>query len=188
MKKLKLSKGENVSAELEKGLVQIYTGDGKGKTTAAIGLAIRAAGRDLNIFIGQFMKTPDYGEHKALERFSDQISMEQYGTKGFHMDEGPTEKEKEKAEEGLEKIREAMLSQDYDIVIADEICVAYHFDLLKLEDLINLIEDRPENVELVLTGRKAPEKLIEKADLVTEMKEIKHPYQEGIEARKGIES
>ncbi|MEF8831978.1 MAG: cob(I)yrinic acid a,c-diamide adenosyltransferase [Candidatus Thermoplasmatota archaeon] len=172
---------------LDKGLVQVYTGDGKGKTTAAIGLAVRAVGRGFKIYIGQFMKTPDYGEHKALERFSDQIDMEQYGSGDFHLEEDPKEEEKREAREGLKKISEAMLSGDYDIVIADEICVAYHFSLLKLEDMMELVENKPDDVELIFTGRKAPEELLERADLVTEMKEIKHPYQEGIEARDGIE-
>ncbi|MFP4001011.1 MAG: cob(I)yrinic acid a,c-diamide adenosyltransferase [Thermoplasmata archaeon] len=172
---------------LDKGLVQVYTGDGKGKTTAAIGLAIRAIGRGFKVYIGQFMKTPGFGEHEALEKFSEHLRMEQFGSSGFHLDGGPSEEEKKEAKEGLNKIREAMLSGDFDIVIADEVCVAHHFELLNLDDLIGLIDDKPEDVELVLTGRKAPEDLIDRADLVTEMKEVKHPYQEGIEARKGIE-
>lgn len=179
--------GDQLTTKLNQGLVQVYTGDGKGKTTAAIGLAVRAAGRDFDIYIGQFMKTADFGEHKALEKFSDLISIEQYGNGGFHLDEGPTEEEKKEAEKGLEKLRKAILSEDYEIVIADEICVAHHFDLLKLDDMMELIDDKPKDVELVFTGRKAPEELIERADLVTEMKEIKHPYQEGVEAREGIE-
>jgi len=176
-----------LSKGLKRGLVQVYTGEGKGKTTAAIGLAVRAVGRDLRVYIGQFMKTPDYGEHKALERFDDKITVEQFGSGEFHVDGSPSEDEKKNAEEGLEKVKDAILSGDYDIVIADEICVAYHFDLLRLEHLIDLTEIKPDDVELIFTGRKAPEKLIEKADLVTEMEEIKHPYQEGIEARIGIE-
>ncbi len=176
-----------MTSGLGKGLVEVYTGDGKGKTTAAIGLAIRAIGRDLKIYIGQFMKTSDYGEHKALARFDDGIVIEQFGSGNFHFKEEPSKEEIERAKEGLEKIKEALLSGNYDIVIADEICVAYYFDLLKLEHLIDLIEIKPKNVELVFTGRKAPEELIDLADLVTEMKEIKHPYKKGIEARKGIE-
>ncbi len=176
-----------MSEKLDKGLVEVYTGDGKGKTTAAIGLAIRAVGRDFKVYIGQFMKTSDHGEHKALKMFEDNITIEQFGSRKFHVKEEPSKEEIKRAKEGLEKIKEAMLSGDYDIVIADEICVAYHFDLLRLEHLIDLVEIKPKNVELVFTGRKAPEELIDDADLVTEMKEIKHPYKKGIEARKGIE-
>lgn len=176
-----------MTSKLDQGLVQIYTGDGKGKTTASLGLALRAAGRDFNIYIGQFMKISDFGEHKALERFSDLITVEQYGSGRFHTEGTLNEEEMRNAKEGLKKIKEALRSKEYEIVIADEICVAYHFDLLDLEDLIDLIDVKPSNVELVLTGRKAPKKLIEMADLVTEMKEVKHPYQQGIKAREGIE-
>lgn len=176
-----------MTGRLKKGLVQIYTGDGKGKTTAAIGLAVRAAGRELKVYLGQFMKTRGYGEHEALKRFSDRITIEQFGSGKFHIEGDPDEEEIEKTKKGLEKLREALLSGEHDIVIADEICVAYHFDLLDLEDIIDLVESRPKNVELVLTGRKAPEELIERSDLVTEMKEIKHPYKKGVEARDGIE-
>jgi len=176
-----------MTGKLEKGLVEVYTGDGKGKTTAAVGLSIRAVGRDFKVYIGQFMKTSDYGEHKALSRFEDKITIEHFGSGGFHVKEEPSKEEIERAKEGLGKIKEALLSGDYDVVIADEICVAYYFDLLRLEHLIDLVEIKPKNVELVFTGRKAPEELIEQADLVTEMKEIKHPYKKGIEARKGIE-
>ncbi|MFW6048317.1 MAG: cob(I)yrinic acid a,c-diamide adenosyltransferase, partial [Candidatus Natronoplasma sp.] len=133
------------------------------------------------------MKTSDHGEHKALAEFKDNITVEQFGSGEFHVDSPPNEEEKRRAEEGLEKVKDALLSGNYDIVIADEICVAYHFELLRLEQLMHLTEIKPDDVELIFTGRKAPEKLIEKADLVTEMKEIKHPYQEGIEARTGIE-
>jgi len=176
-----------MSGKLEKGLVEVYTGDGKGKTTAAIGLAMRAVGRDFKVYIGQFMKTSDFGEHETLSKFKDKIKIEQYGSEKFHVKDEPSKEEIERAKEGLEKIKKAIVSEDYDIVIADEICVAYHFDLLRLENLIDLVEIKPKNVELVFTGRKAPKELIEQADLVTEMKEIKHPYKQGIEARKGIE-
>ncbi len=176
-----------MSAELDKGLVQVYTGNGKGKTTAAIGLAVRAAGRDLNIYIGQFMKSPGYGEHNSLKELSERITVEQLGKEGFHVEDSPDEEDIKRAREGLEKIKKAMRSGDYDIVIADEICVAHYFDLLNLEDLKELIGNKPGKVELVFTGRKAPEEIIEMADLVTEMKDIKHPFEEGIEAREGIE-
>lgn len=181
------TKGETLTGRLEKGLVQIYTGDGKGKTTAAIGLAVRSVGRDLKVYLGQFMKCSEHGEHKALKRFSDGITLEQFGSGKFQIGGKPDKEEKEKAKKGLDKVKEALVSKEYYIVIADEICVAHHFGLLELEDILELFESRPENVELVLTGRKASEELIERADLVTEMKEIKHPYQKGVEAREGIE-
>ncbi|MEF8874619.1 MAG: cob(I)yrinic acid a,c-diamide adenosyltransferase [Candidatus Thermoplasmatota archaeon] len=173
--------------EKGQGLIQVYTGDGKGKTTAAIGLAIRAAGRGLNIYIGQFMKGSEYGEQIALGRFDERITLEQYGEEGLHVTDSPSEKEIRMAKDGLRKVKEALDSGEFDVVIADEICVAHHFDLLSLDDLIDLEEGKPEDVELILTGRKAPEEVIDLASLVTEMKEIKHPYQEGIEAREGIE-
>lgn len=176
-----------MSDKIRSGLVQVYTGDGKGKTTAALGLAIRAAGRDLDIYIGQFMKGTEYGEQIALKKLDERITLEQFGKEGLHVTETPSEEDIEMAEKGLEKIKEAMVAEEFDIVIADEICVAYHFGMLSLDDLVKLVEDKPEGVELVLTGRKAPTEMIELADLVTEMKEIKHPYQEGIEAREGIE-
>ncbi len=179
--------GEDLTGRLEEGLVQVYTGDGKGKTTAAIGLAVRAAGRELDVYIGQFMKTGDYGEHIALEKLEDKIEVERFGEGTFQVEGEPSEEKVRKAQEGLREIKTKMKSGDYDVIIADEICVAHHFDLLSLESLIELISERPKRVELVFTGRKAPDEVIEKADLVTEMKEIKHPYQEGIEAREGIE-
>ncbi|MFW6144704.1 MAG: cob(I)yrinic acid a,c-diamide adenosyltransferase [Candidatus Natronoplasma sp.] len=172
---------------LDKGLIQVYTGDGKGKTTAAIGLAVRAVGRGLRIYIGQFMKTSDHGEHKALAEFKDKITVEQFGSGNFQFEKDPPQEEIDKAKKGLQKIKKMMTSGNYDIVIADEICVAHHFGLLGLDEILDLIDQRPDNVELVLTGRKAPEKVIEKADLVTEMKEVKHPYRKGISARTGIE-
>ncbi|MBS3816591.1 MAG: cob(I)yrinic acid a,c-diamide adenosyltransferase [Candidatus Thermoplasmatota archaeon] len=181
------TKGEILTGKLEDGLVQVYTGDGKGKTTAALGLAVRAAGRDLDIFIGQFMKSGNYGEHIALRRLQDHIRIEQFGDGDFQLKGEPSEKQVKKAKEGLRKIREEMKSRDHDMIIADEMCVAHHFDLLSLESIIELLSDKPEEVELIFTGRKAPDEVIERADLVTEMKEIKHPYQKGIEAREGIE-
>lgn len=168
-------------------MVQIYTGDGKGKTTAAIGLAVRAAGRGLEVYIGQFMKSGVYGEHMALKKMEDKITVEQFGSGNFQFEKDPPQEEIDKAKKGLQKIKKMMTSGNYDIVIADEICVAHHFGLLGLDEILDLIDQRPDNVELVLTGRKAPEKVIEKADLVTEMKEVKHPYRKGISARTGIE-
>ncbi len=176
-----------MSEKLERGLVQIYTGDGKGKTTAAVGLAVRAAGRGFKVYIGQFMKLGEYGEHIALEKMEDDITIEQFGTGSLHTRDEPFEEELKAAKKGLQEIEKNLTSGEYDVIIADEICVAHHFDLLSLDMILELLEVKPDTVELVMTGRKAPEELIGKADLVTEMKEIKHPYQDGIKARIGIE-
>jgi cob(I)alamin adenosyltransferase len=167
------------------GLVQIYTGDGKGKTTAALGLALRAAGHGLHCYIGQFMKGVSYGELESIPRLSPYVTVEQYGRPDL-MHEG-TPEDVHLAREGLDKARDAMHSGRYDVVVLDEICVALHFALLALEDVLALLEERPARVELILTGRRCPAELLDRADLVTEMREVKHPYQQGVLARKGIE-
>ena len=171
----------------EKGYVQVYTGDGKGKTTAAIGLALRAVGAGLNVFIAQFIKSGSYSEIKALEKFGDQIICKQYG-RGCWLNGEPEEEDIQLAKEGLKEIRKIIKSEKYQVVILDEANVATWFNLLEVEDLIELIDIKPERVELVFTGRRVDPRLIERADLATEMKEIKHYYQKGIQARKGIES
>jgi len=169
-----------------KGYVQVYTGDGKGKTTAAIGLAVRAVGAGLKVFIGQFVKGLDYSELKSLERFSPQINVKQYGRAKF-VHSKPAEEDFTVARAGYEEIKEIVKSGLYDLVILDEANIAVHFKLLSVEDLLALINEKPDSVELVFTGRKADPKLVEKADLVTEMKEVKHYYSEGVIAREGIE-
>jgi cob(I)alamin adenosyltransferase len=171
---------------MKKGLVQIYTGDGKGKTTAALGLSLRAAGRDLKVFIAQFAKGMFYGELEALKRFAPQITLHQYGRKCFIRDE-PTEEDVRLAREGWQEIRDVLKRAEYDLVILDEIGIALHYQLISLEEVRELIRLKPDGVELVLTGRKIPEALYEQADLVTEMREIKHYYNAGVQARKGIE-
>ncbi len=173
--------------KLKKGYVQIYTGNGKGKTTAALGLAFRAAGNNFHTFIGQFMKGQKYGELEAAKRLAPFITIEQFGKPTFVHVSKATEEDIRLAKEGLERSRNAMLSKEYDIVILDEINVAIFFKLVTSEDVLALIEEKPAGVELILTGRYAPKELIEKADLVTEMKEIKHYYTHGVQARKGIE-
>lgn len=170
-----------------KGLVHVYTGDGKGKTTAALGLALRAAGHGMRTYIAQFLKGQDYGELHALERLSPWVVIEQFGRPGFVHVKGVTPEDRAMAVRGLTCAREAMGSGAYDLVILDEINVALYFGLIELEEVLALLEDRPEHVELVLTGRGAPEELLERADYVTEMREVRHPYQRGILARKGIE-
>ncbi len=170
-----------------KGYVQIYTGNGKGKTTAATGLAVRAAGAGLKVFIGQFIKMGDYSEIKALkERFSDLITLEQFGAGGF-IKEKATREQIQAAGKGLERIKEVMASNEYHVIICEEANVAVSLGLLPVEDLLKLITLKPANIELVFTGRGADPKLIEAADLVTEMTEIKHYYRKGVEARTGIE-
>ena len=169
-----------------KGYVQIYTGEGKGKTTAAIGLALRAAGAGLKVFIGQFMKGGEYSELKSLERFRDLIAVEQYGTVHW-VNRQPKKADRKLAIAGLERVQSILRGGEYDVVILDEIIVAFRFTLLPLQALIDLIEMRPDNVEMVMTGRDAPEDLIRVADLVTEMREVKHYHSLGVPSRKGIE-
>lgn len=171
----------------ELGLVHIYTGDGKGKTTAALGLALRAAGYGMRTYIGQFMKGQDYGELAGARLLAPYLTIEQYGRPSFVHLHQATPEDIRLAHEGLEKARTAMRSGDYAIVVLDEVCVALHFGLLSVEEVLAFLEEKPKGVELVLTGRRAPEELIARADLVTEMREVKHPYHRGIPARRGIE-
>ena len=174
---------------LRKGYVQIYTGNGKGKTTAALGQALRAAGSGLQTFIVMFMKDYSYGEIRMIKNLSDWIRLEQYGNDDFVFRKQPPDNEdKKSAHMALKRAREVMLSAEYDMLIMDEVCVAIHFGLLKTEDVLSLLEEKPDSIELILTGRYCPPELIEKADLATEMQEIKHYYQNGVVARKGIES
>ena len=171
---------------LSKGCVQVYTGDGKGKTTAALGLALRASGSGLCTYIGQFMKGQVYGEVAALDHFP-LITIEQYGDPKCIRREEVTSQHIAEAKRGLERARKALLSGDYDIVVLDEINVAIWFGLLDVQEVLALLAQRPSAVEVVLTGRRAPTELIACADLVTEMREVKHYYQQGVTARRGIE-
>ena len=171
---------------MKQGLVQIYTGNGKGKTTAALGLSLRAAGRGLKVFIAQFAKGMFYGELEALKRFAPQIILHQYGRRCF-IEEEPTAEDVRLAREGWNQVQEVLEKGEYDVLILDEIGIALHYRLISLEEVRELIHRKPDNVELVLTGRKIPETLYEQADLVTEMREIKHYYAAGVQARKGIE-
>lgn len=171
-----------------KGYVHIYTGNGKGKTTAALGLAFRAAGHGLKTYVGQFMKGQPYGEIEAAKKLHPYITIEQYGRPGWlHVESPPALGDIQRAQAGLERVRRALRAGTYDIVVLDEINTAYHFHLVSLEDLLGLVAARPEGVELIFTGRYAPRELLDRADLVTEMREVKHPYQEGVQARAGIE-
>ena len=169
-----------------RGYVQVYTGEGKGKTTAALGLALRAAGAGLKVHIAQFMKMGDYSEIKALARFSDLITIEQYGM-GKFVKGKPSPEEKTAAKNGFEKVKAIVANGRHDVVIIEEGNMAVYFGLIPIEALLDLIDNKPLHMEIVITGRGADEKLIEKADLVTEMKEIKHYYEKGVAARVGIE-
>lgn len=173
--------------EFDRGYVQVYTGDGKGKTTAAMGLAVRAAGAGLRVFIGQFIKSGRYSEIDGLESLGERIECRQYG-RGCWLRGKPTEEDARLAREGLEEIRQIVASGDYQVVILDEANVAVWFGLFGVEELLALVDVKPERTELVFTGRRADQRLIERADLVTEMCEVKHYYREGVLARKGIES
>jgi len=173
--------------KLERGLVQVYTGNGKGKTSAAFGLALRAIGRGLKVYIIQFIKGGfDYGELYVIDKLPN-LKLKAFG-RGKFITEKPAGKEDVKlAEEALVLAEKVVKSGEYDIVILDEINVALSLRLISLEKVLKLIKDKPKHVELVLTGRNAADEIVEAADLVTEMKEIKHPFSKGYEARKGIE-
>jgi cob(I)alamin adenosyltransferase len=173
---------------LGKGYFQVYTGNGKGKTTAALGLAFRAMGRGLRTYIGQFMKGQDYGELDAAKMVHQYITIEQYGRDTLiHVQNPPDGADVSMARAGLAKAQEAMLSGKYDIVVFDEINTAHYFNLLSLQEMLDIVSLKPDNVELIFTGRYAPSEIIARADLVTEMVEVKHYHQKGISARDGIE-
>jgi cob(I)alamin adenosyltransferase len=170
----------------KRGYTQVYTGNGKGKTTAAIGLAIRAAGAGLKVYIAQFVKMGDYSEIKALKRYSDLITVEQFGL-GRFTNGKPAPEDIEAAHKGLERVRSVMLSNDYKIIILEEANVAVSLGLFPVQELLKIIINKPYEKELVITGRGASPRIIENADLVTEMRDIKHYYQKGVRARVGIE-
>ncbi len=170
-----------------KGYVQVYTGNGKGKTTAALGLALRAAGAGLRVYIAQFVKGMPYSEHKALERFQDLITVRLFGRCCF-IEREPQPEDIEAARKGLDEVLAVVASGRYDVVILDEANIATHFRLFSAEDLLRVLDARPDHVELVVTGRYAHPALLERADLITEMLEARHYYAKGVAARPGIES
>ncbi|MGE4345575.1 MAG: cob(I)yrinic acid a,c-diamide adenosyltransferase [Geoalkalibacter sp.] len=173
---------------MEQGMVQVYTGDGKGKTTAALGLALRAVGRGFRVCVVQFIKGGGaYGEHLAARQLAPLLTIHQTGRDGWIFRDKLEDEDIRIAKEALELAREAMNSGDYDLVILDEINGAVWFGLICVEQLLEVIESKPPQVELVLTGRSAHSRVIEAADLVTEMREVKHYYQQGVDARIGIE-
>ena len=175
--------------KLEKGFIQVYTGNGKGKTTAAIGQAVRAAGFGLKTYIAQFMKEFPYNELKSLRQLNKLITVEQFAGDDFvYKKELPPVEEIKKAEAGFNSAKEKMLRGKFDIIILDEVLVSIYFKLITTEQVLEFISNKPQQVELILTGRYCPSEIIEKADLVTEMTEIKHYYQQGVLSRRGIES
>jgi cob(I)alamin adenosyltransferase len=173
--------------KLKRGLVQVYTGRGKGKTSAAFGLALRAIGRGLKVYVIQFIKGGfDYGELYMVDRLPN-LTLKAFGRGKFITKKPPGEKDIELAEKALALSEEVVKSGEYDVVILDEINVVLNIKLVKIERILELIRNKPTHVELVLTGRYAPNEIIEAADLVTEMREVKHPFNKGYQARKGIE-
>ncbi|MDP2831644.1 MAG: cob(I)yrinic acid a,c-diamide adenosyltransferase [Candidatus Omnitrophota bacterium] len=166
-------------------MIQVYTGNGKGKTTAAFGLALRAAGAGLNVYIGQFTKGRICSEHKALQKIKN-IKLEQFGGECFIRDK-PRQMDVEFACQGMEKIKKAVACRNYQVIILDEINIALKFKLVPLKEVLDLIRLTPKNIELVFTGRYAPAQLIKAADLVSQIREVKHYHRQGLKARKGIE-
>ena len=171
---------------MNRGFVQVYTGNGKGKTTAAIGLAVRAAGAGLRIFFCQFLKSGLFSEIAGLKKLRKNITVRQFGNDKF-VTSIPSKADFSKARIGFFSAKSAIESGKYDVVILDEINHAISLNIIDLEFLIKVISNKPKFVEIILTGRDAPKEIIEIADLVTEMIEVKHYYSRGIRARKGIE-
>lgn len=169
-----------------RGFVHVYTGNGKGKTTAALGLCLRAVGAGFHVYIAQFMKSGTYSEVTALKRLGGQVTLEQYGT-GRFVRGNPSDEDRRISQEGLDAAHRAVASRHFQMVILDESMVALHQGLLSVAQIEALIDACPATVELVLTGRHAAPEIIAKADVVTDMREVKHYYQKGVTARTGIE-
>lgn len=169
----------------EKGYIHLYTGNGKGKTTAAIGLSVRAAGAGKRVFIGQFVKGMHYAELDALKRFPE-IEVKQFGLDCFIKNQ-PTQKDIDVAREGLNKVKGVIASNLHQVVVLDEVCIALYYKLFTIDEVLSVLKSKPETMEIVLTGRYAPNELVDFADLVTRMEEVKHYYNKGVDARKGIE-
>ncbi|OAT81750.1 cob(I)yrinic acid a,c-diamide adenosyltransferase [Desulfotomaculum copahuensis] len=173
---------------IKKGCIHVYTGNGKGKTTAALGLALRAIGHGYRVFMLQFMKgSKEYGEVQAAEKYLPDLIVVQSGLETFVDKENPSRADIDLARRGLETARKVLREGHYDLVILDEINVAVDFGLITLEEVLELMRIKPEHVELVLTGRYAHPEIIKAADVATEMTLINHPYYSGVEAREGIE-
>lgn len=171
---------------MEKGYIHVYTGNGKGKTTSAIGLGIRATGAGLKVHMLQFMKGRRYSELNSLDNIKN-FTYSQHGRDEFVNKKNPEKIDIDKAQEGFKHAKKLIKSNKYDMLILDEINVAVDFNLIDIKDVVKLVENKPEKLELILTGRFAHAEIQRVADYVTEMLEIKHPYQQNIEARKGID-
>lgn len=170
---------------MEKGYVHVYTGNGKGKTTAALGLGLRAICAGKKVYFAQFVKGMDYSVLK-VPSLLDNFTLKQYGRDSFIFNT-PTEEDIKKAQQGLDEIKIILREGQFDVVVLDEINIALYYHLLNVNDVIDTISERKENVEVILTGRNAPQAIIEFADLVSEIKEVKHYYSKGVQARLGIE-
>ncbi len=170
-----------------KGLVMVITGNGKGKTTAAFGQALRAVGQGYKVFVVQFMKGRKYGEYKAAHRYLPGITVRLAGLDSFVMRDNPAPIDLELAQKGLGKAIKAINSGRYDMVILDEINVALDFNLLDIKTVVELITSRPPQLDVIMTGRYAPKQIIGIADMVSEIKEVRHHYHAGIKDRAGIE-
>ncbi len=169
-----------------KGQIHIYTGNGKGKTTAALGRVIGAAGAGKKVFIGQFLKSGDYSEIKALKKLGDQVVVEHYGL-GRFVKGHPSKEDIDAGMAGFKRVAQVVEKGEYDLVILDEGNIAVKYNIFSEQDLLDLLEKKPDHMEIVVTGRGATLTIMEKADLVVEMKAIKHYFQKGVEARVGIE-
>lgn len=173
---------------LERGLIQVYTGNGKGKTTASLGLALRAVGHGYKIFMLQFMKgSKDYGELITAEKHLPNLIIVQSGLETFVDKNNPSPADLEMAARGLETAKKVVREGNFDLVILDEINVALDYKLIPLDEVLDMIHSKPDHVELILTGRSAPEEILKAADLITEMTLVNHPFYKGVDARQGIE-
>jgi cob(I)alamin adenosyltransferase len=177
-----------VAGPLGRGYVHVYTGNGKGKTTASLGLALRAAGHGLKVLILQFMKGwIDYGELEGVRMLSPHVELRQCGRDTFVDRGNPDPEDIRLAREGWEIAKEAILGKKADMVILDEVNCAVEFGLLSVAEVLEIVKGKPDGMELILTGRGAPADIIDAADLVTEMREVKHYYSKGVDARVGVE-
>jgi cob(I)alamin adenosyltransferase len=172
---------------LKQGLIQVYTGDGKGKTTCALGLALRAVGQGFKVFMIQFLKTDHTGEVEAARRLAPDFTIQSFGTPGFPRLTDPDPQTLEAAQQAFTLARRLILSGNHDLVILDEVNLSLTYSLVSLPEMLEVLRQRPAHVEVVLTGRAAPPELVDFADLVTEMRPVKHYFEAGIKARRGIE-
>jgi cob(I)alamin adenosyltransferase len=173
---------------MKKGLIQVYTGNGKGKTTAALGLALRAVGHGMKVLVVQFMKgNVQYGELESAKKLFPNLTIKQVGREKFISKPNPDPKDLQLAQEGFSIAKNAIQNKEYDIVILDEINLAIDYGLIPVNDLLQIIDSKPDSVELILTGRNVNREILQRADLVTEMVDRKHYYDKGVPAREGIE-